>query len=454
MLTEKERLHRALKKETVDRPPCICPGGMMNMITTDLMDICDVTWPEAHTDARMMASLALASYEHGCFENVGVPFCMTIEAEAMGAEVTMGTRNYEPHVTGYAADSVKDWRKLSRANMNEGRTKVVLDAIRILKAQNLNVPIIGNLVGPISTASSVIDPVPFYKELRKEKAESHAFLTFVTEQLIEFANAMVEAGADVIAISDPSGTGEILGPKFFEEYAVKYLNMLLDGIKDKHAGTIVHICGQMRSVYKQVDMLHADALSFDAVVPMREARKNLGDRVLMGNVSTFALEFGDEERIEKLTKACVDGGSNIVSPACGLGTKTPIANIRAILAKHKYRALPPSVSATLSCRLTFPQVVCNQNRPAKTPIRESSRFLLTSSHQFCSAITKSNALPTFASLYRYHYRFPQCIRLHRLVPRYEPPACRPVMFCRSFLLLQQLFSCFRRRSLRNLRSNL
>jgi len=347
MLTEKERLHRALKKETVDRPPCICPGGMMNMITTDLMDICDVTWPEAHTDARMMASLALASYEHGCFENVGVPFCMTIEAEAMGAEVTMGTRNYEPHVTGYAADSVKDWRKLSRANMNEGRTKVVLDAIRILKAQNLNVPIIGNLVGPISTASSVIDPVPFYKELRKEKAESHAFLTFVTEQLIEFANAMVEAGADVIAISDPSGTGEILGPKFFEEYAVKYLNMLLDGIKDKHAGTIVHICGQMRSVYKQVDMLHADALSFDAVVPMREARKNLGDRVLMGNVSTFALEFGDEERIEKLTKACVDGGSNIVSPACGLGTKTPIANIRAILNTLKSKRADQNKTATI-----------------------------------------------------------------------------------------------------------
>ena len=331
MLTEKERLDRALHHLEVDRPPCICPGGMMNMITTDLMDLCGITWPEAHTDAEMMAKLALASYEHGCFENVGVPFCMTVEAEAMGAQVTMGTRNFEPHVTAYAADSVKEWKKLSRADMNQGRSKVVLDAIRILKEKNLNVPIIGNLVGPISTASSVVDPVPFYKELRKSRTEAHEFMTFVTEQLIEFANAMIEAGADVIAISDPSGTGEILGPKFFEEYAVKYLNMLLDGSENKHAGTIVHICGQMRSVYKQIDMVHADALSFDAVVPMKEARANLGDRVLMGNVSTFALEFGNEERIEKLTKYCVRGGSNIISPACGLGTKSPIANIQAIL---------------------------------------------------------------------------------------------------------------------------
>ena len=331
MLTEKERLDRALNHEEVDRPPCICPGGMMNMVTTDLMDISGITWPEAHTDAEMMAKLALASYEQGCFENVGVPFCMTVEAEAMGAEVTMGTRNFEPHVTAYAANSVKDWRTLSRADMNKGRAKVVLDAIRILKAKNLDVPIIGNLVGPISTASSVVDPVPFYKELRKCRTEAHEFMTFVTEQLIEFANAMIEAGADVIAISDPSGTGEILGPKFFEEYAVKYLNMLLDGIENKHTGTIVHICGQMRSVYKQIDMVHADALSFDAVVPMKEARANLGDRVLMGNVSTFALEFGDEERVEKLTKFCVRGGSDIIAPACGLGTRSPITNIQAIL---------------------------------------------------------------------------------------------------------------------------
>lgn len=76
---------------------------------------------------------------------------------------------------------------------------------------------------------------------------------------------------------------------------------------------------------------NADALSFDAVVPMKEARANLGDRVLMGNVSTFALEFGDEERVEKLTKFCVRGGSDIIAPACRLGTRSPITNIQAIL---------------------------------------------------------------------------------------------------------------------------
>lgn len=331
MLTEKERLNKTFCHEKVDRPPCICPGGMMNMITVDLMESCGIAWPAAHTDSNLMAKLALASYEYNCFENVGVPFCMTIEAENLGAVVTMGSECFEPHVTAYAADSVVDWKKLGKMDITRGRAKVVLDAIRILKAMNLEVPIIGNITGPISTASSVIDPVSFYKDLRKHKKEAHEYLNFVTEQLLIFARAMIDAGADVIAISDPSGTGEILGPKFFEEYAVKYLNMLLNGIENEKIKTIVHICGQMHSVYKQINMVHADALSFDAIVPMKEARSNLGDRVLMGNVSTYTLEFGNEEKVASMTKFCVESGSDIISPACGLGTKSPLSNIQMML---------------------------------------------------------------------------------------------------------------------------
>ena len=124
----KERIRKAMHQEPTDRPPCICPGGMMNMITTDLMDEANVSWPEAHLNARMMADLAEANYEKGCFENVGVPFCMTIEAEAMGAQVTMGSKIYEPHVTGYAINSVTEWETITPMSMEEGRAKVVLDA--------------------------------------------------------------------------------------------------------------------------------------------------------------------------------------------------------------------------------------------------------------------------------------------------------------------------------------
>ena len=330
MLTPKERLHTVLEGNKADRPPCICPGGMMNMITEELMQTVRIYLPEAHTDAQKMAGLAKAVYEQGCFENYGVPFCMTIEAEEMGAKVNLGSRIYEPHVTGYVIDTVSDYGKLPEIDLSKGRVKVVLDAIRILKEEG-DVPVVGNLTGPVSTASSVMEPVVFYKEMRKKNQETHAYMEFITNQLIKFGTAQIEAGADVIAISDPSATGEILGPGFFREFTIKYINRLIDIFREKGAQTIVHICGNMNPVYEEVTGIRSDALSFDSVVPMKEARTKLEGRVLMGNVSTYALEFAEPDKVRTLAENCVKNGSDIISPACGLGMKSPLANIRAIL---------------------------------------------------------------------------------------------------------------------------
>ena len=217
MITANERLIKILSGMKADRPACICPGGMMNMVTKALQDVCGVYLPEAHTDARMMADLAKAIYDNDCFENYGVPFCMTVEAEALGATCTMGTQYFEPHVTGYAIDTVEDYGKLTPMDLNAGRAKVTLDAIRILRAETKDVPIIGNIVGPVSVASSVCEPTRYYKQMRQKRELTHEYMQFVTNDLIRFAEAMIDAGADVIALSDPSGTGEILGPKFFDE---------------------------------------------------------------------------------------------------------------------------------------------------------------------------------------------------------------------------------------------
>ncbi len=331
MLSPKERLSKTLIKEEVDRPPCICPGGMMNMVTKELIEEVGIKFPEAHMNAEMMANLAIAVYENGYFENYGVPFCMTIEAEDFGAKVDMGTNIYEPHVVEYMINSVKDWRKVPEINYQQGRAKVVFDAIKLLKLKADDVPIVGNLTGPISTASSIMEPVVFYKQLRKSNHEAHEFLDFITDQLIGFANKQIEAGADIIAISDPSGTGEILGPKLFDEFVVKYINKLIDSIQKQNIGTIVHICGRMTNVYKEVNKINSDALSFDSIVSMKDARENLKDRVLMGNVSTYAIEFGEPEKVARLTQSCVGAGANIISPACGLGMKSPLKNIKAMI---------------------------------------------------------------------------------------------------------------------------
>jgi MtaA/CmuA family methyltransferase len=336
MITPKERLHRVLKGEKVDRPPCICPGGMMNMIVEEVMDITGVKWPEAHSDAQMMADLSFGTYMGGGFENFGVPFCMTVEAEAMGAPVYMGTKINEPRVTQYPINHVGDWNQLNSMDVNKGRVKVVLEAIKILKLKNLQVPIVANLTGPVSLASSLMEPMVYYKELRKNPTESHEFMEFVTENLITFGKAQLEAGADILTISDPSGTGEILGPKMFREFGLSYLNRIIDALKDYcEGGTIIHICGKLKSIYNELNELHSDAISFDSITSITEVVESVKNKTIMGNVSTFALENSSRENIKNIAENCINSGCNILSPACGVGTKTSVDNIRSMVEAAK-----------------------------------------------------------------------------------------------------------------------
>lgn len=333
MLTEKSRLVSAMKLEHTDRPPCICPGGMMNMVTREIMEESGISWPDAHFDPALMAGLTKAVHDSKCFENYGVPFCMTVEAESMGAKVDMGSVNYEPHVSGYAIDSVSQWKMLKKPDFNKGRIKIVLDAIKILKGYNDNIPIIANLTGPVSIASSLLEPSVYYKEIRKNKEHAHELMDFICNYLIEYGTMQVEAGADVIAISDPSSTGEILGPKMFDEYTVKYINKVINGIKlnTKKPEFIVHICGQMKNVYPNLSALECNTISFDAIVNLKEAKKNLPNKAIMGNVSTFTLGAGTVSKTSEITKYCMNSGARIIAPACGLGNNSPLANLQAML---------------------------------------------------------------------------------------------------------------------------
>ncbi|ATW24333.1 uroporphyrinogen decarboxylase family protein [Candidatus Formimonas warabiya] len=331
--TPKERLFAVAKKQQADKPPCICPGGMMNMMFQDIMVASKCLWPEAHLDPEKMAGLTYALNEAGGFENYGVPFCMTVEAEGMGAQVNMGNLLYEPHVVDSPLTSSAQVELLKPLAINSGRAKVVLDAIRILKAKNTDVPIIGNLTGPVSTAGTLVDMSVLLKEYQKKPLVAEKLMDFIVENLIIFGKAQIEAGADAICISEPSGTGEILGPKRFRDYSVKYVNEILDALEVPVK--IVHICGDLKTVYRMIPELHCDVFSFDSIVPIEEIKEYIPEKAVMGNVNTFALGTMPPEKVASLVRFAMAKGADIVAPACGLPTNTPLINVRTMVAVTK-----------------------------------------------------------------------------------------------------------------------
>ena len=325
----RERLVATAEGRHVDRPPCICPGGMMNMIFEEVMESSGCYWPEAHCSSEQMTKLAMELRKRGGFENYGVPFCMTVEAEALGADVEMGDRFTEPHVTAPVFKSVKEFEKFAAYDFSKGRIKVVLDTIAAIKEKDSECPVIGNLTGPFSLAGSLIEMSEVLKSLRRDPQSVHDMMTRISDLQAEFGRKMVEAGADFICISEPSGTGEIMGKKRFSEFSVKYINRVLDGICE--AKKIVHICGDLSNVYDVLGDLHCHVFSFDAVVPVKEIKKYLNRKAVMGNVSTFAIVSGEEDTIYKLATKAMKHGADVLAPACGLSTQTSMNNVHAMI---------------------------------------------------------------------------------------------------------------------------
>ncbi|TGE31728.1 uroporphyrinogen decarboxylase family protein [Desulfosporosinus sp. Sb-LF] len=323
-MNQKERLLNVLKGDQVDRPPVICPGGMMSACVTEISDL---VGGGHHSGTGAMVSAARKVNELAGFENYGVPFCLTAEVEALGASVNIGDNLVEPRITQYNEQPLEGIMENYQVDVTSGRMGIVLDAIGELK--NGLVPVIGNVSGHISTATSVVDPLEMFKMLRREPERAARFLAFINDYLVRYALEMVKAGADVISISDPTATGEILGPRNFQKFAVPYYQRIITALHQEGIPVILHICGNAGNIIGSLNEVEADAVSFDSIVNMKTAREGIKTG-LMGNVNTQLLHTGECEKIVSITRNAIHSKVDIVAPACGLSMATSIRNLKAM----------------------------------------------------------------------------------------------------------------------------
>ena len=73
------------------------------------------------------------------------------------------------HYPSVSAVTEKDREEL----LSLGRIRTVVDAIRRLSTEHPDIPVIGTLTGPISLAASLVDPMNFYRELRKDRENAN-----------------------------------------------------------------------------------------------------------------------------------------------------------------------------------------------------------------------------------------------------------------------------------------
>jgi [methyl-Co(III) methanol-specific corrinoid protein]:coenzyme M methyltransferase len=328
----RERLLRALARQPVDRIPVICTGGSMTAAPAEVVARSGYTLPEAHGDAAAMAGLALAAARITGFESVGVPLCTTVEAEAFGAIIDLGDASTEARIVREPYASVLDVTLVPvEALLRRGRVQVAVEATRRLAGTAGDLPIIANLIGPVSVAASVVEPTAFLRALRSQPQETAALAAHVTDFLIGWSRQLIAAGADAIAIHEDTITPAVVGPRTFEQAVVPHLERLSVAIRSAGGRVLLHMCGALGKSEGAVSRLSCDAFIPDASLSPAALKQAIPHLAVVGNISTFLLHQGQPPAIARLADRLVrDGGIDVLSPTCGMSSATPLENILAM----------------------------------------------------------------------------------------------------------------------------
>ncbi|MGI5993117.1 MAG: methylcobamide:CoM methyltransferase MtaA [Methanosarcina sp.] len=328
--TLKARLLAALEGKPVDKVP-VCSVTQTGIV--ELMDEVGAPWPESHTNPELLAKLAIANYELSGLEAVRVPYCLTVLVEAMGCEINMGTKNRQPSVIGHPYPKSLEGAAIPEDLLQRGRIPAVLEAIKIVREKvGPDVPIIGGMEGPITVASDLVSVKSFMKWSIKKTDLFEQSLDIATEAAIIYANAMVEAGADVISVADPVASPDLMSPASFKQFLQARLQKFSSSVDSV---TVLHICGNVNPILNDMADCGFEGLSVEEKVGSpKKAKEVIGDRArFVGNISSpFTLLPGPVDKIKAEAKQALEEGVDVLAPGCGIAPMTPLENIKAMVA--------------------------------------------------------------------------------------------------------------------------
>jgi [methyl-Co(III) methylamine-specific corrinoid protein]:coenzyme M methyltransferase len=335
--TPKERLARSLRGKPVDRMPAI---SVTQTGTVEQMEACGAFWPEANEDAEKMAALAEAGHTVIGFEAVRVPFDITAEAEFFGCNIKAGTKEQQPSVVGHVVKSIDDIGKLKDYDISNGRVGVVCDAIRILAEKyGDELPVMGSMLGPFSLAQHM-NGDDWFMAIMTDEEFGHALMELTTEFNIAYAKKMVENGADTMVIIDPTASAMLIGDEFYLKFVVPAHKKIVEAMHELNVATVLHICGDTTPSLTLMESSGVDAISVDQNVDTATACGMVDKAVIIGNLDPVsALWKKTPEEIREISKDVLDAGVGLLAPGCGIVSKTPNANLQAMVEaakNHKY----------------------------------------------------------------------------------------------------------------------
>ncbi len=203
-----------------------------------------IVFPKAYQEREEMMALAKAVKDHNGMPFCLLPFCHTLESEALGGQVRLGDGVTGPRAGQPLCETVEAILKLPAIEA-EGdkavRLKETLEACRMLK--DAGETVVFQISGPLTILNGLVDAETLFRTLLRKPEVMAAVFEKIGCDIRTVMKAAEEAGADILSYADPSGGVNLVGPRVAGRVAKEVtVGLLKEADRILKKETVVLLC--------------------------------------------------------------------------------------------------------------------------------------------------------------------------------------------------------------------
>ena len=325
---------RALKGETVDRPPVwmmrqagrYLPEFQVIKKKYDFFTRCQT--PELASEITVQPIRRYGMDAAILFSDI------LVIPQAMNIEVQM-----KPDFGPYLPNPIRTQKDLDRVIVPDVRESLgyVMEAIKATKEKlNNDIPLIGFAGSPWTILCYCVQGQGS-KNFDKAKelcftnpVMAHCLLQKITDTTIAYLKAKVEAGVNAVQLFD--SWGGMLSPVDYQEFSWKYINQIIEALKDD--APVIAFGKGCWFALQEMAKSNASALGVDWTITAQNARYLSGGKMtLQGNFDPTRL-YSPPSEIKKMVKEMIDAFGKdkyIVNLGHGILPDIPLDNAKAFI---------------------------------------------------------------------------------------------------------------------------
>jgi len=322
-MTSKERCLSAIKGGKTDRTP------VFPLLMFFAQQRAGITYREFASNFR-----SLVHAQENIYEKFKVD-ALTVCSDAFRVSADLGAEmvfpeDKPPFAASPLIKTENDLRKLAKPDPLEGGSRMadrIMAIEMMVKDAGKECLVLGWIDMPFAEACSVCGVSEFMILLMEQPILAHKILRFLTDVVIDFAVAQLNAGAPMIGAGDAAAS--LISPQQYREFSLPYEQEIIKQIHAKGGMVKLHICGNTSHLIDDIIKSGADLFNVDHLVPFQSACDKYGNAnvCFKGNLNPVADIM--QSTPEDCERKCIElinlakGKRYMLSAGCEIPAETP-----------------------------------------------------------------------------------------------------------------------------------